>query len=337
MNTRWLVVANPISGQGRAMHHRHEIEAVLRRHGLDFDFVISEHPGHAVDLARAAVERGCRHVLAVGGDGTVNECANGIFRQHAAPTAEVTLGVMPIGTGNDWARTHRIPKDYAGVAALMASGANRLQDVGIAMFGDEAKGLSPAPLPGEGGDAGSLRSQSMNCSALGRPGGGAMRYFVNVAGLGFDAHVVEALPDRTLGPLAYLVGLAKGLLGYRAVSLGLTFAERRIDARAFVLFFAIGRYCGSGMNVAPLAEVDDGLFDITLIQDLSRWEVLKSLRKLFDGTLLNHPKVLALREAAAAVESASTQPVEADGELIGHAPVRFSILPRALRVITPTE
>lgn len=302
MNTRWLVVANPISGQGRAMHHRHEIEAVLRRHGLDFDFAISEHPGHAIDLARAAVERGCRHVLAVGGDGTVNECANGIFRQHAASTAEVTLGVMPIGTGNDWARTHRIPKDYAAVAALMASGASRLQDVGIATFGS-----------------------------------GSERHFINVAGLGFDAHVVEALPDRTLGPLAYLVGLAKGLLGYRAVSLGLTFAERRIDTRAFVLFFAIGRYCGSGMNVAPLAEVDDGLFDITLIQDLSRWEVLKSLRMLFDGTLLSHPKVLALREAAAAVESASTQPVEADGELIGHAPVRFSILPRALRVITPTE
>jgi diacylglycerol kinase (ATP) len=302
MNNRWLVVANPISGQGRAMHHRHEIEAVLQRHGLAFDFAISEHPGHAVDLVARAVEGGCRHVLAVGGDGTVNECANGIFRQQAAPTAEVTLGVMPIGTGNDWARTHGVPKDYAGVAALMADGASRLHDVGVATFGN-----------------------------------GGVRHFINVAGLGFDAHVVEALPDRTLGPLAYLVGLAKGLLGYRAVSLGLTFADRRIDTRAFVLFFAIGRYCGSGMNVAPKAEVDDGLFDITLIQDLSRWEVVKSLRRLFDGTLLTHPKVLALREAEGAVEAATTQPVEADGELIGHAPVRFSILPRALRVLATPE
>ena len=302
MEKRWLVVANPISGQGRAMHHRHEIEAVLRRHDIDFDFAISERPGHAVELVARAVEGGCRHILAIGGDGTVNECANGIFRQSVAPTAEVTLGVMPIGTGNDWARTHRIPKDYAEVAALMASGASRLQDVGVATFGD-----------------------------------GSVRHFVNVAGLGFDAHVVEALPDRTLGPLAYLVGLAKGLLGYRAVSLGLTFAGQRIDTRAFVLFFAIGRYCGSGMNVAPQAEVDDGLFDITLIQDLSRWEVLKSLRRLFDGTLLTHPKVLALREAEGAVEAATTQPVEADGELIGHAPVRFSILPRALRVLAPPD
>lgn len=301
MKPRWLVVANPISGQGRAMHHRHEIEAVLRRHGIEYDFAISEYPGHAVELAAQAVAGGCRHVLAVGGDGTVNECANGIFRQQAVPTAEVTLGVMPIGTGNDWARGLDLPKDYAEVAALMAAGTSRLHDVGVATFDD-----------------------------------GGTRHFINVAGLGFDAHVVASLPDRTLGPLAYLVGLAKGLLSYHAVPLGLTFAGRRIDARAFVLFFAIGRYCGSGMNVAPRAEGDDGLFDITLVQELSRWEVLKSLRKLFDGTLLDHPKVIALREAEASVE-AGPVPVEADGELIGHAPVRFTLLPRSLRVLAPAD
>jgi len=299
MESHWFVVANPISGQGRAMRHRHEIEAVLRRHGLSFDFRISEHPGHTIDLVREAVAAGRRRILAVGGDGTVNEAVNGIFRQRAVPTAEITLGVLPIGTGNDWARTHRIPKDYAELAALMASGASRMHDVGVAAFAD-----------------------------------GAVRHFINVAGIGFDAHVVASLPDRTLGPLAYLVGLARGLLTYQAAPLELESGGRTIDTRAFVLFFAIGRYCGSGMNVAPQAAVDDGCFDITLIRDLSRWEVLKSLRRLFDGTLLTHPKVFALREAEALVR-AGPVPVEADGELIGLAPVRFSILPRALRVVAP--
>lgn len=301
MKHRWLAVLNPISGQGRAMHHRHAIESILRRHGLACDLVVSEHPGHAIDLVAGAVEGGCRRILAVGGDGTVNECTNGVFRQRAVTSDEVLLGVMPIGTGNDWARGLRMPKDYAEIAALMASGAHRLHDVGVATFDD-----------------------------------GGTRHFVNVAGLGFDAHVVASLPDRTLGPLAYLAGLAKGLFTYRAVSLGLTFADRKVDARAFVLFFAIGRYCGNGMNVAPRAEVDDGLFDITLVQELSRWEVLQSLRRLFDGTLLDHPKVLALREAQARVDAAAV-PVEADGELIGHAPVHFSLLPRALRVLAPPK
>ncbi|MDP1652465.1 MAG: acylglycerol kinase family protein, partial [Rhodocyclaceae bacterium] len=129
MENRWHIILNPISGQGRAMHHRHEIEAVLRRHGLDFVLQISDRPGHAIELVSRAIEGGCRHVLAVGGDGTVNECVNGIFRQDAVTATDVTLGVMPIGTGNDWARTHRIPKDYAAVAALMTVGTNRLHDV----------------------------------------------------------------------------------------------------------------------------------------------------------------------------------------------------------------
>lgn len=334
MESHWFVVANPISGQGRAMHHRREIEAVLRRHGLSFDFRISEHPGHTIDLVREAIAAGQRRILAVGGDGTVNEAVNGIFRQRAVPTAEVTLGVLPIGTGNDWARTHRIPGDYAAVAALMAAGTSRLHDVGVATFADETDGPFPAAPPGNDGHADSPHAPGGAVPE--RPAGGATRHFINVAGIGFDAHVVASLPDRTLGPMAYLVGLARGLLTYRAAPLVLESGGRTIDARAFVLFFAIGRYCGSGMNVAPQAEVDDGHFDITLIQDLSRWEVLKSLRRLFDGTLLTHPKVIALRESAARVR-AGPVPVEADGELIGHAPVRFTILPRALRVLAPPE
>ena len=183
MNSPWLVVLNPISGQGRAMHHRHEIEAVLRRHGIDFALEISERPGHAIEIVSGAIRSGCRHVLAVGGDGTVNECANGIFRQDAVATTEITLGVMPIGTGNDWARTHRIPKDYAEVAALMAAGTSRLHDVGLAEFDDGGKSH--------------------------------LRYFINVAGIGFDAHVVESLPDRTLGLTRLAAGLnATGTVSY---------------------------------------------------------------------------------------------------------------------------
>jgi YegS/Rv2252/BmrU family lipid kinase len=302
MADHWLVIANPISGQGRAMHHRHEIEAVLRRHGLSFSFEISERPGHTTDLAQAAVLRGCRHILAVGGDGTVNEAVNGIFRQQAAPTAGITLGVLPIGTGNDWARTHRIPKEYSEVAALMARNASRLQDVGSADFG--ARGV---------------------------------RHFINVAGIGFDAHVVAGMPDRTLGPLAYLAGLAKGLFTFQPVQLALDAEGEKHAGAFFDIFFCIGHYCGSGMMVAPQAEVDDGRFDITLIKALSRWEVLRSLRRLFDGTLLTHPKVTALRSTEASVESPLSLPVEADGELIGHTPVRFTLLPRALRVLAPPQ
>lgn len=302
MADHWLVVANPISGQGRAMHHRHEIEAVLRRHSLAFSLEISERPWHTAELVQAAIGRGCRRILVAGGDGTVNEAVNGIFRQQAVPTTDITLGVLPIGTGNDWARTHRIPQDYSEVAALMSRGLSRLHDVGVAAFAD-----------------------------------GNRRHFINVAGIGFDAHVVAGMPDRTLGPLAYLAGLAKGLFTFRAVPLALDADGKKLAGSFFDVFVCIGRYCGNGMMVAPQAAVDDGLFDITLIDDLSRWEVLKSLRRLFDGTLLTHPKVTALCAGEAGAESPLSVPVEADGELIGHTPVRFAILPRALRVVAAPE
>ncbi len=304
---RWLIVANPLSGGGRILHNRQKIETALRGWGIEYEFAVSEYPGHAVDLTARAVESGCRRILAVGGDGTVSECANGLFRQQAAAPDSILLGALPAGTGNDWARTLGVPKDPEQVASCMAAGASRLQDVGVATFDD-----------------------------------GRTRHFINVAGLGLDAHVVQALPARRpgraqrLGKLAYLFGLARGLFTYRAVSLGLTFARHRIDTRALVLFCAIGRYCGNGMNVAPAARPDDGLFDITLVQELSRWELVRNLRRLFDGTLPGHPKVITLREASLRVDTAGL-PVEADGELIGAAPVHFSLLPGALRVLAPGE
>lgn len=302
---RWLVVANPLSGGGRLLRERQKIETVLRGQGIEHEFAVSEYPGHAIALVTQALAQGCRRILAAGGDGTASECANGIFRQQAVSTDEILLGALPAGTGNDWARGLGLPKSIEQVALGMAAGESRLQDVGVATFDD-----------------------------------GRTRHFINVAGLGFDAHVVQALPARRpgmpqrLGRLVYLFGLVKGLLAYDAVPLELTFAERRIDTRAFVLFCAIGRYCGNGMNVAPGARPDDDLFDITLVQALSRREVVWNLRRLFDGTLPDHPKVIALREAALRIDAAGL-PVEADGELVGTAPVRFTLLPGALRVLAP--
>lgn len=296
----WLVVANPISGSGKGVRDRALIEAALRAAGLEFVFVISEYHGHSIALVVEAVTQGCRQVLAVGGDGTVNECVNGIFRQQAVAPGQVRLAVLPIGTGNDWARTHGLCGDYGVVARSLAAAPGRPHDVGLVHFGD-----------------------------------GSSRHFLNVAGIGFDAHVVAAMPEKKPGPIAYLLALLRGLIKFRAVPVTLALPDERIEGRAFVLFFAIGRYCGGGMNVAPQAQFDDGCFDITLVAELSRWEVLRDLRRLFDGSLLTHPKVTSRRARCGEVAADAIQPIEADGELIGHAPASFEILPGALSVVVP--
>lgn len=290
---RWFVVLNPVSGRGRGWRDRDRIVAALRAHGSEVELAVSERAGHVQPLVAQALAAGHRNVLAVGGDGTVQEAANAVLEAGA----DARFAALPVGTGNDFARTHGVPRDYAAAARVLATGHTRSIDVGEARFDD-----------------------------------GRRRYFVNVAGAGFDAYVIEHMPDRRWGRLAYLAGVLRGLAGYRPQPMRLVVDGERRDARSSVAFACLGRYCGGGMLVAPDARSDDGRFDLVRIGDLTRLDVLLSLRRLFDGTIDAHPKVHTARAAAIRIETAL--PIQADGELIGRGPVTLSVMPKALKVGT---
>jgi diacylglycerol kinase (ATP) len=164
-------------------------------------------------------------------------------------------------------------------------------------------------------------------------GGGNRRLFINAAGVGFDAHVVERTRDDRLGALSYLLALPASLASYRAPELLLRSEQKQISGRVFLAFASINRYCGGGMLVAPEARFDDGLLDITVVDEVSLPELFLNLKKLFDGSLPSYRKVRTFR--ADAVEVSGPRPVksEADGELIGATPIRFSVLQRYVNVI----
>lgn len=305
----WLLLLNPISGCGLGLRDRAHIEAAIAAHGISYVAALSEYPGHIVALVNEAIVRGCRRILVAGGDGSLSEAVNGIFTQQVVAPGQVTLALLPIGTGNDWARGRGIPHDYASALRLVAAGHTASHDVGVIDFA--APGMS-----------------------------GTRRYFVNVAGTGFDAGVIERMPSRKLGRIAYLVGLLRELVSYRPLSLRLKIGTQPVDAEAFVFFACIGRYCGGGMQVAPQARSDDGLFDLTLVRCLGRIELLLNLRRLFDGTLPEHPKVSTWQGATVEIDAPNAPggaAIEADGELVGHAPARLKILPKALRIIAPPD
>ena len=299
----WLLLLNPISGGGLGLRDRAQIEAAIVAQGMKHVAVLSEYPGHSVALAAEAIVRGCRRILVAGGDGSLSEAVNGIFIQQSVAADQVTLALLPIGTGNDWARGRAIAHDYTEALERIAAGHALSHDVGVIDF----------------------------------PASGTRRFFVNVAGIGFDAGVIERMPSRKLGRLAYLVGLLRELAGYRPLPLRLRIGARRVDADAFVFFACIGRYCGGGMQVAPRAQCDDGLFDLTLVRYLGRIELLLNLRRLFDGTLPEHPKVSTWLIAGVEIDAPHGAAIEADGELVGHAPARFAMLPKALRIIAPRD
>jgi len=300
----WLLLLNPISGCGLGLRDRVSIEAAIAAHGIQHVVALSEYPGHIIELVSTAVIRGCRRILVAGGDGSLSEAVNGIFAQQAVAPDQVTLALLPIGTGNDWARGRGIPGDYGQAFNLIAAGHIVRHDVGVIDF-------------------------------RGAGASGTRRYFVNVAGIGFDAGVIERMPSRKLGRLAYLVGLLRELASYRPLPLRLNIAAQQIDADAFVFFACIGGYCGGGMQIAPSAQCDDGLFDLTLVRYLGRIELLLNLKRLFDGTLPEHPKVSTWQSDTVDIEAPHGAAIEADGELVGHAPARFGILPQALRIIAP--
>ncbi|HUF22285.1 MAG TPA: diacylglycerol kinase family protein [Burkholderiales bacterium] len=300
MSRAWFAVLNPVSGGGRGLRHRARIESRLREAGVECELVVSEHAGHAIELAEAAANQGFHRFLAIGGDGTLNELLNGAMRSGKLDTGEATLGLIPVGRGNDWARTHRIPHDYRAAAGLVARGRWVAHDAGLVQHGESQP-----------------------------------RHFLNVAGTGFDAHVVQLTREARFGAYSYLAALPMGFASYRAQTLEVISPDETVSGEVFVAFAAICRYCGGGMLVAPDAHFDDGLLDITVVQNITRLELLRNIHRLFNGSIKSYAKVKTMR--CRTVEIAGAVPVgcEADGELLASTPLRFSVTPHAVRVIVP--
>ncbi len=302
-STAWLAIVNPTSGRARSGRSWPQVAQALRQRGVVFEEVRTTAPGAGRELARRAVSDGRRHLLAVGGDGSVHDVVKGLMSVQLPPDDRVTLAPVPLGTGNDWARTLGIPRDPDGIAATVAAGRTLEHDVGQLDFGT---------VDGD------------------RP---SRQWFINVAGAGFDSHVIERLPTHVESPLAYLWGALRELQGYRAPRFRIQSDGGNLDERLLLAFVANGRYCGNRMHVAPQAQVDDGCFDVVAIREVGLLTALTKLAKLYRGTL--HGDRLVWETRCSRLQVAADRPaaVEADGQVVGRTPVTVSLRPRALRAV----
>jgi len=296
----WLAIVNPSSGLAGSRHNWASIEAALRTAQVPLEVVRTGEPHEGESIARRAVQQGRRRLIAAGGDGSVNDVVNGVMGAGLADTREVTLAVAPTGTGNDWARSLGIGRDPADVAAAIAGCRTMLHDVGVVDY------------PGSG------RSR---------------RWFINVAGAGYDAHMTASLPRPIPSALTYLRVAISGLVSYRAPRFRVDADGARIDGPMLLVFAANAQYCGNRMHVAPVARMDDGLLDVVMVQELGLLAVLPKLAKLYRGTILADPAVRHLRAARVRIEADPPAGVQVDGQLAGSTPAEFSLLHRALRVV----
>lgn len=296
------IIINPVAGANSTRRKWSRIRQLLKHVGLSFDYEYTEGVGHAMELARAAASDGYRYLVAVGGDGTVNEVANGILSStNATSTA---LGVVSTGTGSDFVRSVGIPRDYTSACSFLTSSLRLLIDVGVVEYQRQGQTLT--------------------------------RFFVNAAGIGFDAAVVEAterLPKYFGGTIPYLAGLVRTLFGYHNKSVILRIGDKVESGRILSVVVANGRYVGGGMRMAPEAELGDKLLDVVVVGDIGKFELLKALPTVYNGTHINHPKVRMEKASRIYVESSEPLLVHADGELLGEGPASFRIMPAALSIV----
>jgi diacylglycerol kinase (ATP) len=296
------VIVNPVAGARSTRRKWPIISRLLERIGLTFDFSYTERVGHATELARVAASDGYRYLVAVGGDGTVNEVANGIL--HSPNAAATALGVVSTGTGSDFARSAGLARDYTAACSQLTSSKRLTIDVGVVAYQRDGK-----------------RHE---------------RFFVNSAGVGFDAAVVketERLPKFFGGTIPYVTGMLRTLVSYKNKNIVLKIGDEEERQRVLTVCVANGNYMGGGMRVAPDAALDDRLLDVVVIGDFGKLELLKEFPKVYKGTHVNLSKVSVKKTSEVTIESAEPMLVYADGELLGECPVAFRVVPKALSIV----
>ncbi|MEM1320636.1 MAG: diacylglycerol kinase family protein [Bacteroidota bacterium] len=305
---KWYIVINPVAGSGQAKRRWPAIQQLLRSEGFRFQPVFTHHQGHAIDLVNEAIHQGYRHFVALGGDGTNHEVANGLLLQQQVPPDELYYALLPVGTGNDWCKTYNIPRQPRRWIQLLHRLNTRLQDVGVVHYHQQGKQQQ--------------------------------RYFVNVAGLAYDAYLVRHLAQQKSfkgGQLGFLYQTMKCLFRYPLSKAAVQVNDQQIIDQFYTINVGICRYSGGGMQLVPHAIPDDGLLALTIAGQLSIPEILFNTYRFYTGTLDRHPKIQTFQTERLRVQALEDQPtlVEADGEFLGETPVEFRVLPKALRVIVP--
>lgn len=304
----WFVIVNPNAGRKKGEKDWNQIKTLFQQSEIQISSIFTKHQGHAIDIVKKAIQDGFRKFIVVGGDGTLNEAINGILSQNTIPSNEIIIGMIPVGTGNDWGRMYQIPNDYQKAVELIKNEKTFVQDAGKVSYWDKD--------------------------------GQKLRYFVNMAGMGYDALVAKKTNIMKAkgggGPFAYLINLFLGLIQYKFTFLELSIDGKEVfKGKVFSMNIGICKYNGGGMMQLPYAEPDNGLFDITLIKKTNKLKVITNIKNLYDGSFVRMPEVETFKGKQISLLSKPKNTIflEADGESLGYSPMEFAIIPKSIKLL----
>jgi len=305
MNKTWFVIVNPIAGNGHFNELWQKIQqeyfVFSKTNNIAYKFEKTKYSKHEIELVHNAINQGFKNIISVGGDGTLHHIVNGIMTQKKVDSKDITVGVIPLGTGNDWIKTYNIPKDITEAVKLIKEEKKIQQDIGLL--------------------------ELENTSS----------YFNNVAGIGYDGYVVNKLNKlKRFGAIAYLLSGVAGLLLYKKTSFKIDFNNKTVETKCLMTLFGICRYSGGGMQLTNYKDASDGLFDITIAKNLSFFDLLFNIKKLYNGLITKHTKVETHLSNELLI-TPSLKPdkpyIQADGELIGRGKVKISLVKQAIKFV----
>lgn len=300
MTSRARLILNPSSGKESAPLHLDAINQALRAKYGAMEIVVTVGGGDCEEAARVAVADGCDVLFVAGGDGTLNEALNGVA--SAGALGEVTLGVIPLGTGNDFARGLGIPDTLEDALAVLLDGQEIRTDVG------EVNG----------------------------------RVFANISGGGYIADVSEAVTPEmktVAGRLAYLIGGAQALLEFEPVRVSAIAApgDHRFETAMYAFAVCNSRLIGGGKLIAPHAVIDDGLLDLCVIDAMPTLEFVALLRRVAQGDHVDDPRVRYLQVESVTLEFTRRIKINTDGELLDAVKCDYRVRPLAGRFLAGKE
>ena len=308
-----LTVVNPNSSNHNTGKIWPQIHISLKNTIGRFDVAFTKHVSHATQITQDALAQGYERIIAVGGDGTYNEIVNGFFDDQQVTHPNVHLGLIPCGTGGDLRKTLGIGISLADCLPVLQGNHVQKVDLGRVWFTDVQ-------------------------------GNQAMRHFINITSFGIGG-LVDRLVNQSSkafgGKVSFLIGTVKAIVSYRNQAVRLK-VDQTFEQTLTVNNIAVanGQYFGGGMWVAPHAKIDDGLFDVVILGDFSKLDLIRDGTKIYNGRHLENKKVQSLQGRV--VEAHPQEPtqevlIDMDGEHIGRLPARLEIIPKAISVIVPAS
>lgn len=303
------IIINPESDRGRTGKRWQSIKEALSTFFKEYKYEFTEKPSHATEISRSAIKEGAELIVGVGGDGTMNEIANGFFENKTLINPETSLGIVPSGTGSDFSRSLNIPTNLKNAMEI----------------------ITEAPVSRI--DTGRVKYQS-------HEGEDKERFFLNITDFGIGGEVVHrmTLKQARKNSSSYLKSLVSTFIHYKNKKLRIKIDGQELPVDEYMVgAVANGRIFGKGMKIAPEAKLDDGFFDVVLVKGMKVLEFCRNVWRIYSGTHLSHPKIDLIRgrhiEVFPDAEEEQDVLIEVDGEQVGKVPVSFDIFPSTFSVI----